>query len=168
MRTEDGYSLVRSRIKTRKLSLCQGKMVQTSYSMINKNARLGFLVFGVVMGQFSVAASKVPVTPVRFKPGASSIVYNGKMTRAIGAHVYTYAAKKGSHLKIDLATTSGMNNLVVMFHIEFPSGKAFGQKGYDPFNGKLTETGTYKIVVDVNQMASNSDHGAYRLSLKRY
>jgi hypothetical protein len=133
--------------------------------MLVKKACFGLLLIGATL---CAAAPNVPVTSVKFRSGVKKLVFNAKLTRAIDAHVYTYAAKKGSHLKIDLESTSGMNSVVPMYHIEFPSGKAFGQKGYDPFNGKLTETGTYKIVVEVNQMASNGDRGTYRLTLKRY
>ena len=41
-------------------------------------------------------------------------------------------------------------------------------KGFDPFDGKLTETGLYHITVDVNLMASNRTQGKFRLSLTRY
>ena len=89
----------------------------------------------------------------------------GKLNKKIHTHDYTFMAKQGDKLAIDLGGVG--DEFVTTFHITSPSGKTFGGKGYDPYDGTLAETGKYVIRVNVNSMASNGDHGKYKLTLSR-
>jgi hypothetical protein len=106
-------------------------------------------------------------TPIQFRHGSHRLVVSGTLSTHHSSHAYRLTAHAGTRLKIGVTTSGGINGIVAMYHIVFPSGKTFGEKGYDPFDGKLTETGRYHIVVEVNQMASNASHGRYRLTLQR-
>ena len=113
------------------------------------------------------AVARPHETTIRFARHSHKVLLIGRLSTSHPERTYRLMAKKGQHLKIDLLSLGGENGLVAMYHITFPSGKQFGEKGYDPFDGMLTETGTYHISVDVNQMASNSTSGKYRLILSR-
>ena len=124
------------------------------------------------------AAQAVPISSdhsisLKFRPGHNRIVRegffsnNGRMESD-----YVFNARAGQRLKIGLEEIAprGHNaedTLVTMYHITFPSGQAYGMKGYDPFDGKLTETGVYHVTVQVNTMASEGNSGRYRLTLVR-
>lgn len=124
--------------------------------------KLAKIVLTGALGIVWVAASAA--THLHFAHGSRSLSVVGHLTRRTPSHEYLLSANRGSRLSIDVA---GRRGLAVMYHIVFPSGKTFGQKGYDPFDGHLTETGTYRLVVDVNQMATEAISGSYKLMLRR-
>jgi len=130
------------------------------------------LAFSVVATQAASISSDTSIS-LKFRPGHNRIVRegffsnNGRMESD-----YVFKARAGQRLKIDLEEIAprGHNaddTLVTMYHITFPSGKAYGMKGYDPFDGRLTETGVYHVTVQVNTMASEGNSGRYRLTLVR-
>ena len=93
-------------------------------------------------------------------------VVTGDVKQGAEPPAYEFKAKKGQRLKITLKDLQP-DGLVTFYSIQFPSGAEFGGKGYDPFKGRLTETGTYVVRIHVNNMASNGDSGRFRLSLTR-
>lgn len=115
--------------------------------------------------------SRQSVTRLRFAPGQDRISIRGTLSVSGQRPIYSYYAKAGQLLMIDLQDIAPKNDhqghLVSMYHIMFPSGKQYGMKGYDPFEGRLTETGFYYIVLNINQMASTGKKGEFRLTLKR-
>lgn len=120
------------------------------------------------------AAPHSPHRTVRlhFAPGQRTIVVTSNISTRYSPPDYTLSAHTGQHLRIRLQDLvlpghNANNMLVTMYHITFPSGKQYGMKGYDPFPGILTQSGVYRITVDVNQMASNSRAGRFRLTLRR-
>lgn len=112
------------------------------------------------------------VTRLHFRPGRSRLVVRGFIGARQGEHDYKFSARAGQrlHIEVDDIRPPDYNRdggLVTLYHITFPSGKQYGQKGYDPFSGRLTETGTYRITVGINNMATNARHGRYRMILTR-
>ncbi len=118
----------------------------------------------IVLACALAAAAPKGTEAIHFKKGSHKVVLVGSLTRNHPVHVYSLIGKRGQRLKIDLVD---LGKLVSMYHITFPKGATFGMKGYDPFNGKLTENGVYKIEIDVNQMATLATSGKYRLTLTR-
>jgi hypothetical protein len=117
-------------------------------------------------------ASHPAVRRLHFAPGRRQIVVIGSFSPGHRPPDYTLFAHAGQRLRIRLQDLvlpghSANNRLATMYHITFPSGKQYGMKGYDPFPGILTQTGVYRITVEVNQMASNSNVGRFRLTLTR-
>ena len=136
---------------------------------------LAFLTPAAFLGQPTQATSHSThhtTQRLHFAPGQRRIVVTGYISTRHTPPDYTLFAHAGQHLKIQLRDLvlpghSANNILVTMYHITFPSGKQYGMKGYDPFPGILTQTGAYRITVEVNQMASNSNAGRFRLTLTR-
>lgn len=93
-------------------------------------------------------------------------VVTGKVKQGEEPPAYQFKAKKGQWLRITLRDLQ-RDGLVTFYSIQFPSGAEYGGKGYDPYQGRLTETGTYVIRIHVNNMASNGDSGRFRLTLTR-
>lgn len=114
----------------------------------------------------SAPEGKPKATPIAFASGKKEIVVKGTLSKKQTHVTYALRATAGQRLKIALSDLQ-KDGLVSTYSIAFPSGKVFGLKGYDPFPGKLTETGTYHITVSVNLMASNADTGSFRLTLTR-
>jgi len=140
-----------------------------------RNAVLAMLVAALMIVCLHVQARPAhpTVTRLKFRPGQNRIVVTGSLSqKGTNTREYSLAAKAGQRLKIALQDlkprgSKPFDTLVSMYHITFPSGKKYGMKGYDPFDGRLTETGLYHITVDVNLMASNRTQGKYRLTLTR-
>ena len=112
------------------------------------------------------------MTQLHFRPGQSRLVVRGFLGGRQGEQDYGFSGKAGQRMHItvdDIPPPDYERNdgLVTLYHITFPSGKQYGQKGYDPFDGRLTETGTYRITIGINNMATNSRHGRYRITLTR-
>lgn len=134
------------------------------------------LLFSAAGGYFSsaAAASLFPrgVQRLHFAPGQKRIVIYGFISPRRRSLAYTLYARRGGHLKITLRDLVPPGRrpydvLVTTYHITFPSGKQYGLKGYDPFDGRLTETGVYRLHVGVNLMASNRRSGRFHLTLSR-
>jgi hypothetical protein len=109
---------------------------------------------------------------LHFAPRQRRIVVIGSFSPRHRPADYTLFAHAGQRLRIRLQDLvlpghNANNMLVTMYHITFPSGKQYGMKGYDPFPGRLTQNGVYRITVEANQMASNSNVGRFRLTLMR-
>ena len=125
-----------------------------------------------LLAQAAPARSHRNVTRLHFRPGQSPFVVMGFLGDRQDEQDYTFFGKAGQRLHIevdDIHPPDYKRNggLVTAYHITFPSGKQYGQKGYDPFSGRITETGTYRITVGINNMATNKRHGRYRLILTR-
>ena len=115
---------------------------------------------------WSAPEDKSKGIPIKFAAGKQQLSVKGSLSQKQTHVTYTLNAKAGQRLKIAL-TDLQKEGLVSTYSIAFPSGKVFGLKGYDPFPGKLTETGAYYITVSVNLMASNAESGRFRLTLTR-
>jgi len=113
------------------------------------------------------------VNRLHFRTGQHHIVVFGTLGNDGGTTPdYVFTAKAGQKLEIGLKALrlpgqKAGDMIAVMYHITFPSGKQYGMKGYDPFDGRLTETGRYHITISINQMATNAERGRYRLDLTR-
>ena len=103
---------------------------------------------------------------VRFAPGKHRLVIEGAITEHSRPNYVLYA-KAGQHLGIEVRNVAPEEGLVTIWHVTFPSGEQFGTKGYDPFDGRLTETGPYVISINVNNMATEARTGRFRLTLTR-
>ena len=126
----------------------------------------------LLVGSRADARSHHYVTRLHFPQGRSRLVVLGFLDDRQGERDYTFAGKAGQRFHIavdDIRPPDHKRNdaLVTLYHLTFPSGKQFGQKGYDPFDGRLTETGTYRITVGINEMATNARRGRFRMILTR-
>ena len=95
------------------------------------------------------------------------VTVRGQLTETNDPPSYTFRAKKGTRLKVTLKTKKG-SKAVLHWSIAFPSGETFGSgKGFDPFDGRLTEEGTYTLGIHVNNMASDGRSAKYTLTVAR-
>ena len=125
-------------------------------------AALAALLLVGPRAQAAPARSHHNVTRLHFCPGQTTLVVRGFLGDRQGEQGYTFPGKAGQRLHIevdDIHPPDYKRNggLVTLYHITFPSGKQYGQKGYDPFSGRLTESGTYRITVGINNMATNRE-----------
>lgn len=110
--------------------------------------------------------SKPTGTPIVFKKGSKTWKATGDLNTRHHMHAFLLAGKKGQKIKIQLKAV-GKGGIVPTYHIKFPGGSEFGEKGYDPFTGILTESGNYQITVEVNTMASTGTSGNSLLTITR-
>jgi len=110
-------------------------------------------------------------TRLHFRRGRHHIVVLGGVgNKNPTPHDYVFTARAGQKLDIRLKALQlpgqkAGDTVAVLYHITFPSGKQYGMKGYEPFDGRLSQTGAYHITISINQMATNAEQGRYRLDL---
>lgn len=101
--------------------------------------------------------------PIPFRRGHGRATVAGKVGKGDNP-AYWFQAQAGQKLTYAFHQPKS-SGLALTWTILFPSGKSFGTKGLDPFDGKLTESGKYTIVVGRNNMASNSMSGPFQMTL---
>lgn len=142
------------------LSLVQYQEVLVMKSLL-RIVQLGTLLFAAASG--AVAAPKghrIALGPKRVR-----VVVFGVLTDRAGHRNYVLRGVRGERIALRLRNLT-KDGVVATYHITFPSGKQYGLKGYDPFDGRLTENGDYQITVGTNSMASNGPIGRYALDIR--
>ncbi len=104
-----------------------------------------------------------PVSRVHFRPGTHSTILRGYSTPKNPDHIYIVHARRGQTLKMSISSST--RGFVPMLFITSPSGiNLIEDKRYD-YTARLKESGDYRIRVAVNQMATDTNSGHYRLPL---
>lgn len=125
------------------------------------------ITWGLTLGIVSSAAARSQDIPIHFRGASKHLVLRGVLSVQRPKVAYVGWFKKGEVLTVSVSGTRKSEAIVPSWHITFPDGKDYGGKGYDPFDGRLTESGRYRITINVNQMASTGRRGAYKVILKR-
>ena len=119
-------------------------------------------------------ASIALVATLNLSPEPTKLAFGKKRTLTVtrtitsktGARLFVLELKKNTKLDIKV-TDLVKNGIVTNWNIADPNGDTFGQKGYEPWDGKIKFTGKYTIEVGINNMASNGKEGRFKMVLKR-
>ena len=133
--------------------------------------RLRIVKFSIVLTALiliiGIVSRAAAATHISFGPHKHKIVIKGKLDRHHSSHSYLLHGKHGEKVSIGLHDVNP-KSIVALYSITFPNGTTYGMKGYPPYQGTLTQTGTYKLTVNVNSMASNGTHGKFVLTLRKH
>ena len=101
-------------------------------------------------------------TPLVVPPGHITKVVTGKLA-AKGGVSYYFLARAGQTLVVNAyGMTPGFE---VIATVLLPNGGQDGQKGTPNYSGRVEKTGTYRVTIGRNLMASTVDHGSYTLEV---
>lgn len=123
---------------------------------------------GLALISIAFAATLIPgPAPVKLAFGKKkTITITSTITAKNSPKEYVIDLKKGTKFNIKV-TDLVKNGIVTNWNIADPNGDTFGQKGYEPWDGKVKITGKYSIQVGINNMASNGTSGKFKMVLSR-
>lgn len=102
---------------------------------------------------------------VRFEPGATSAIVEDSIT-GYEAVDYVVGAKKGQYMNASMATKNGANYFNILAPGEDTVAIFNGSTGSNQYEGKLPETGDYKLRVYMMRSAARRNETAnYRLEI---
>lgn len=100
-------------------------------------------------------------TPINFTKGHISTAVEGILPAKATDQWYQFSASKGQYAVINISAKSGSTETANVGVLQFPSGGQDGTKGGIIYQGCLPETGTYKLRMARNLMATNGGKAGY-------
>lgn len=120
-------------------------------------AKLGLLAL-LTVSQVGVAAS---IKPIHFEQGAVTSKVEGLLPPQQNDTWYQFKAEKGQYTIINLTAKKDVEEIANVGVLHMPSGKQEGSKGGIVYQGCLPESGTYKLRIARNLMATNGGKAGY-------
>ncbi len=125
------------------------------------------LVISTVLVSMSAnsAIAKNNDTPIRFTKGAISSVITGKLNPNDNERWYRFDATSGQYAVINIAPLSGTSETANAGVLHMPNGIQDGGKGGIVYQGCLPATGTYRLRIARNLMATEGKIASYNVEL---
>ena len=100
-------------------------------------------------------------TPIRFAKGQISSTITGKLSPKQNEHWYQFNAASSQYVLINLAPLSGTPETANVGILHMPNGAQDGTKGGIIYQGCLPATGSYRLRIARNLMATNNQTAGY-------
>lgn len=104
-------------------------------------------------------------TPIHFTKGHVSTDVEGALPANATDHWYQFNASKGQYTVININAKSGISEMANVGVLHLPSGAQDGTKGGIVYQGCLPETGTYKLRMARNLMATHGGKAGYHTEI---
>lgn len=101
-------------------------------------------------------------TPIQFTKGQVSTVISGKLSPKQDAQWYQFKATAGQFALINITPLAGTSETANVGVLHMPDGSEDGNKGGIVYQGCLPKTGTYKLKMGRNLMATHGKTAGYR------
>lgn len=124
-------------------------------------AKLGLLAL-LTVSQLGVAAS---IKPIHFEQGAVTSKVEGILPPKQNDTWYQFKAEKGQYTVINLTAKKSVEEIANVGVLHIPSGKQQGGKGGIVYQGCLPDSGTYKLRIARNLMATNGGKAGYKAEI---
>ena len=108
------------------------------------------------------AQTSSAATPIHFGKGQVSTVITGKLSPNQDAAWYQFGATAGQFALINISPLAGTSETANVGVLQMPDGSYDGNKGGIVYQGCLPKTGTYKLKMGRNLMATNGKTAGYR------
>lgn len=108
------------------------------------------------------AKTSSAATPIHFGKGQVSTVITGKLSPNQDAAWYQFGAAAGQFALINITPLSGTSETANVGILQMPDGSEDGNKGGIVYQGCLPKTGTYRLKMGRNLMATNGKTAGYR------
>ena len=114
------------------------------------------------LGWLALAAQAQNIDPLKFEKGSISGKVQGTLKPKQSDHWYQFNAQKGQYAVINLTPKPNLYEFANVGVLHMPSGKQDGTKGGIVYQGCLPETGTYKLRIGRNLMATSGGRAGYQ------
>lgn len=101
-------------------------------------------------------------TPIHFDKGQVSTIITGKLLPKQDTKWYQFSATAGQFALINITPLAGTSETANVGVLHMPDGSYDGNKGGIVYQGCLPKTGTYKLKMGRNLMATNGKTAGYR------
>lgn len=108
------------------------------------------------------AKTSSAATPIHFGKGQVSTVITGKLSPNQDSTWYQFGATAGQFALINITPLAGTPETANVGVLHMPDGSYDGNKGGIVYQGCLPKTGTYKLKMGRNLMATNGKTAGYR------
>lgn len=100
--------------------------------------------------------------PIQVKKGQITTRIEGVLTARQTENWYQFTAAKGQYTVINITGKSGIREIANVGVLQFPSGAQDGTKGGIIYQGCLPESGTYRLRIARNLMATHGAKAGYQ------
>jgi hypothetical protein len=134
-----------------------------------KSARFFIMILFIsLVGQGAIARQGDGGKQIRFEKGAICARVRGQLAAGQDAVNYGLQAREGQRLIVNLAPAGEGIEFANSATVTAPSGAQEGGKGGVIYDGKLAESGEYKIRVGRNLMATQGGKAGFVLEVVIY
>lgn len=122
------------------------------------------LSLGLLINPLANAAT-APTTPIYFAKNATQKTVVGSIPRGEERHFYRFKAFQGQYMTITLLPRRGFPEFANVGVVTSPSGQEEGGKGAIIYQGCLTESGSYRLRIARNLMATHGERAGYQIKM---
>lgn len=135
-------------------------------NLANKACQYALLLSLAALGTTAAQAAiktgtEAHPTPIHFTKGHVSTAIEGTLPAKATDYWYQFSATKGQYTVINISAKASVSELANVGVLQFPSGAQDGTKGGIIYQGCLPETGTYKLRMARNLMATHGGKAGY-------
>ena len=125
------------------------------------------LVISMVLASMSAnsAIAKNSDTPIRFSKGAISSVITSKLNPNNNERWYRFDATNGQYAVINITPFAGTSETANVGVLHMPNGTQDGSKGGIVYQSCLPATGTYRLRIARNLMATEGKIAGYKVEV---